>query len=269
MMDSPRNKYLQVFIGQVVLIVTFLISSLTTLTTIYIIFSLRLNNDIGIIRVDKISDNLSQLVVNQNLHIEKLVPSEEIQFESITSPTISISSRNSQNQNESPTSVLMNKDEILIRAEHFSTGSSRPLEFRIPRKLGSLRVPHGIHNMKLIRPFDAHANPSIRHRNSSKLEITSDSGLQLSGNLGLRAHSFQSQYSSRHLVEIDSREGSITLSAADGIYLPNLARSQPRKVDSRYMLDSDLHDWVNEDKIQLCMSRESGLIYQATRDSCR
>lgn len=263
--SSSRNTQLKVFFGQIILIVTFVLSCLTTLTTIYIILALKLNNNAGVIQIKENSENFSQILLNQNLNTDKFQPLEALHFETIISPSIDISTRNSRKAQEPSASLSMNNDEIIIQASHFSSGSrSMSMDFRLPKKLSSLEVPHGVQNLRQIRPLPNSAS----HRNHPILEIISGDDLHLSGNVGLRCHSSRARMSSKHSIDLHSRDGSITLSASR-IYLPNLAHDPNRK-ESNYIMDQLDETFSNNrisEKMQLCIGNGNGLIYQAI-DSC-
>lgn len=260
-----RDKYIKEMLGQIILIATFAVSSLTTLTTLYIIFGLRLNDDNGLIQIREISESSSQLLVNQNIGADIFQPLEEIYFEQINSPFIDVSNRNLLTPKESSASISMNGGDITIHAKEFTTGSSEQIDFRLPATLSSLNVLHGIVNIRLIRS----PSSNLPGRSSPILEIISGTDLHLSGNLGVRSHSSRAVLSSQRSIDLVSKDGSIILNAAHGINLPDLARDHTQK-ESNYIMDQydEVSVWQkNSGKIQLCIRQQNGQIYQAT-DSC-
>lgn len=266
---SSRREYKQLkLIGtQVLLFFAFIVGIITTIGTIWIISRLRLAKDFQAIEYHE--QNAGQLIFNQDLMADTLIPQGNLSSNIIIGDQIEISgSPNGKKQAR----ILLQKNSINMQAEVFSSGSSRDeFSFKLPNRLSILDVPNGVRNVKVIgAPSSKKASPIDRVE--SNLEIRSEQQLDISGNMGLKLHARHMLIKSPDTIDLDTKEGSISINAKT-LRLPSILHG------ASYF--REILEWSNrsEDKLsdsnrattnkyQLCINRDDGLIFQSESGTC-
>lgn len=257
----PKNKSskynyhaLELMTGQLVLSVTLALSLLTSIGTFWIIFRLGLATDLEAIAIQTEHRNGEELVFNQNVFVDTIMPQESLRLNQITGKSISIS--------ESPdyldgAGLFIDSDYISATARSFSSGNN-DYKFKLSKKLTVLDVPHGIKNVKVIRAPSSGGSATRDY----DLNLMSTNQLELSGNLGLKIHSRSILMNSPEYISIESKEDTITILAEKGLYLmlsdvegKGFVHEETRSIGSDLVEASNRHN--------LCISRDTGMVFLA------
>ena len=214
--------------GQVLLAMTLVINISMLSALIWLTVQLRLERDSEIIRMHIHVDSLGghELLFDQNVSADVLIPHDNITLQNISAKQIRISSPSISEK--CAASILLENDSILIQAESFRSDASVRPEFKLTRRLKKLESQSGITDIKTIRglsPNESYKNSN--HNVTSNLEIRSSDELELSGNMGLRIHSREMHAKSPKSILIESKDESISLVSEKGVRLPDV----PRKIE--------------------------------------
>lgn len=244
------------------LLVTLIIGVTTTLGTLYVIIRLKLTKDFAAMRLIH-NDGIEELLINQDVTTNTFIPMRELRLEKIVAKSIKISSTSEQNDRQAEINV--DQDTISMQAETFSSGvGTRNYQFRIQKDVNILEVPESIRNIKSIRAPSSSQLSSEYSRRKFGLEVKSSGKLELSGNMGLKIHSRNLGIKSPGPLSIESKEGSVTISTYDGLYIPNLQhKNNEEQLRKELNITEQAPSQGTGYEYQLCISRGDGNVYRA------
>lgn len=269
---SANKNYdrLKLFGAQVLLFFTFIVSLITTFGTIWMILRLRLAKDLQAIQYD--DKNGGQLIFNQDLVADTLMPQENLTLNMIHGEQIKILG---SLDNQKQASILLEGKSVHMQAKTFSSGSfNDEYSFKLPKKVNTLDVPNGLRNVKVIRAPSSEKIFTLSNNEypRSDLEIRSPQQLDISGNMGLKFHARQMHIKSSDSIDLDTKEGSISINSRalrlpgipqESLYfkelLEKLNKSESKFTDSNRVLKNKHH---------LCISRDDGLVFRSISGRC-
>lgn len=264
--DHRQKRYRIRLLGNhFLLLMTLIIGLTTTIGTLYVIIRLKLTKDFGVMRLID-NDGIEELLINQDLTTNTFIPMRELRLEKIVAKSIKISS--SLNQRDGQAEINVDQDTISMQAETFSSGvDNRNYQFRIQKDVNILEVPDSIRNIKSIRaPSSGQLLPEYSQK-AVGLEVKSSGKLELSGNMGLRVHSRNMDIKSPGPLSIESKEGSVTISTYDGLYIPNLQhKNNEEQLRKRLNITEQSIESPSQGAgydYQLCISRDDGNVFRA------
>lgn len=260
MLTKRENDRLKLLGGQFILFITLLVSLLNILGTYYII--LRLTKIHEVVNVLPDEKNGDELVFNQDLIIDKILLHDGLRTQKIQSNQITVSGSSGSKGRQAKLSLDPNS--VSFEAKSFTLGEvGENLTFRLAKRLNALEVSHGIKNLRVLRA------PSLKKNESSdsdnNLEVLSTGKLDLSGNMGLRAHSHKMYIKSPDLIDIESREESIILMARRGLILRSISLANDM-TSNEEMSNMIIGNVKEQFRHQACISRDDGSFYQALND---
>lgn len=266
---SRECEQLKLLGTQVLLIFALILGLITASGTIWIISRLRLAKESQAIEYNE--QNEGQLVFNQDLMADTLLPQENLTLNMVLGEQIEISGSSDGNKQAR---ILLQGNSINMQAKVYSSGSDRDqYSFGLPKRLDILDVPHGAKNVKVIRA------PSLRkgyvkNKANPNLEIKSLQQLDISGNMGLKLHARQMLIQSPDSIVLDTKEGSISINSK-ALRMPAIVHGASY---FREILDwtnrpedtlTDSNHQATTNKYQLCIGRDDGLVFQSTKGTCQ
>lgn len=264
--DYGRLKLLG---AQILLSLTLIVSLITTIGTVWLIFRLRLGKSIGVMEYNHDEQGNDELVFNQNLQTDTLIPHDNLRLDTLTGKHIEI--LGSTKDHQEGAQITMMRDSINMQAKVFSSDVfQNAYSYKLPKKLNVLDVPNGVNNVKVIRaPSSKRSFSADDVGISSNLEIYSQKSLDFSGNMGLRIHARKLHLHSPETILLGSREESILINSK-GLLLPNLPLED---VYLRNMLIKTNKSTIDGNQVvpikhRLCIRRDDGLVFYSTSETC-
>lgn len=259
---------------QFVLLMTLIFCLSTTIGTFWLILRLRLNEDITVVEWSaKDSPNNGHLVFNQDLVLDTLSPQAGLRMQRLIGDEFRITGFNKKTRAQAE--ILIDQDSIYMEAESYSAGLlNDQYSFKLSKKVDLLEIPNGINNIKVIRTPSSRRNLPVTEEigdRPTNLHVSSPDRLELSGNMGIKAHSRSMYISSPKDIHIVSKEESITFKADMGLRLVSIPHKNTD--DSLTEVNMTVYDMLsasNKDQSgehQLCISRDDGRIYK-TMEVC-
>lgn len=230
--------------GKSIVVFTFAASLSTTLAIIWILFKLGFS---GVTMEGPFNIKIARerILLGRNLITDTLIPDGELVISDILANQLSVSS-GSHLKSE----MHVDQDRVVMQAKSFGLGKNENLAFEMPNRVDVIELENGLGDVKLIKAPDSKSKLGSHRR--SDLQIDSTKILEFSGNMGLHSYSKELYINSPESINIECRQGPITIESSRGIYLPSIERLQNES--------SEIYGEQHIKYHNICIDRSSGII---------